>query len=234
MTSQLDVQQGLAEAIDSLYHVFSAYPLAEHVEGCPCGVSASDESEIHSKSLRNITAAEAHRYAFKAMTTWGTTEDFKHFLPRLFELVTVEESITDEIDAEVLFGKLTYAKWQQWPLQEQKAVKDYLDALWLFLLSRSPEAVTLDSFMCAYGQAMADLAPYLEVWENTRTVFSLGHYFDFLDWNEAELHKRNLRNAFWSGRREQMQQVADWASRFETKKKMCQTHDLAGDNGGGI
>lgn len=168
------------------------------------------------------------------MTTWGTTEDFKHFLPRLFELVTAEESISDEIDAEVLFGKLTYAKWQQWPLQEQEAVKDYLDALWLFLLSLPPDVVTLDGFVCAYGQAVDDLAPYLEVWASTRTAFSLRHYFDFLDWNETELQRKNLANAFWSSRREQMQQVVDWAVSPETEKKMEQTLDLIGDSEGRI
>ena len=234
MASLSDRQQRLAEAIEMLYRVFSRYPLAEYIEGCPCCVSASDEEPFHRTPLRNIKADELHRYAFKAMTTWGGTEDFKHFLPRLFELVIAEESIVDEIDAEVLFGKLSYARWQQWPLQEQSAVKDYLDTLWLFLLSRSPEAVTLDSFVCAYGQAVEDLTPYLEAWENTHTLFSLGHYFDFLDWNETELQKRNLRNAFWSPRREQMQQVADWASSSQTKKKMGQTHYLTGDNGGRI
>lgn len=231
MASSSDRQQKLAEAVEALYRAFSPYPLVRHVEGCPCCVSASDESQIHSKSLRAITADELHRYAFKAMTTWGTTEDFKHFLPRLFELVTAEESIADQIDVEVLFGKLTYAKWQQWPLQEQKAVKDYLDTLWSFLLSLSPEVVALDSFVCAYGQAVDDLAPYLEVWANRRTAFSLRHYFDFFGWNEAEMRRRNLKNAFWSGRREQMRQVVDWATSPETEVKMEQTLGVIGDDG---
>ena len=234
MESLPDVGQGLAKAIEALYHVFGRYPLVQHVEGCSCCVSASDEDRLHIKSLRNITADELHRYAFKAMTTWGTTEDFKHFLPRLFELVTAEESITDEIDAEVLFGKLTYAKWLRWPLQEQKAVKDYLDALWLFLLSLPPDVVTLDGFVCAYGQAVDDLAPYLEVWANTTTAFSPRHYFDFLDWNKTELQKRSLGNAFWSRRREQMQQVVEWVISPETEKKMEQMLYLIGDNESGI
>ena len=67
------------------------------------------------------------------MTTWGTEEDFKHFLPRLLELVTAEESITDVVDSEVLLGKLAYADWTHWPSEEQKAVNDYLNALWLHL-----------------------------------------------------------------------------------------------------
>lgn len=65
MASQLDVQQGLAEAVKALYRVFSSYPLAQRVEGCPCCVSASDENLLRNKPLQHLTAKELHRYAFK-------------------------------------------------------------------------------------------------------------------------------------------------------------------------
>ncbi len=231
MESQSDVQQKLAEAVESLYDVFACYPLAQYVEGCPCCVSADDEEKLHRQPLRNLTADELSRYAFKAMTTWGAVEDFKHFLPRLFELVTAEESITDEIDVEVLFGKLTYAKWQQWSLQEQKAIQDYLDALWRYLLSCPPESITIDSFICAYGQAVDDLAPYLDTWANTRTVFALRHYFAFLDWNAGYLQRGKLGNDFWPDHKNQMRQMVDWATNPETETKMEQTLYFLGDNG---
>lgn len=231
MYSSPGVQMKLAEAIETLYRVFSPYQLVAHVEGCPCCVSANDEARLHSKSLRNITATDLYRYAFKAMTTWGTTEDFKHFLPRLYELVSADESITDEMDAEVLFSKLAYAKWHRWSLQEQEAVRNYLDALWSFLLSLSPGVVSLDNFVCAYGQVVDDLTPYLEAWINTTTIVSMRHYFDFLDWNEAELQKRRLGNAFWSGREEQMRQVVEWATSPETAKKMERMLYVTNDKG---
>ena len=211
MKSPLDVRSRLAGAIEALYLEFSSYPLAPRVEGCPCCVSADDEALLRSKPLMRLTALDLHRYATKAMTTWGAAEDFKHFLPRLFELVTAEESITSEMDEGTLFGKLTYAKWREWPQREQQVVTDYLDALWPYLLSLSPQSVTLNDYLCIYVELVDDLTPYLEAWAETRTAFSLGHYLDFLSQNELGLSKRDLGRS-WSWRGEQMQQVIDWAT----------------------
>ena len=222
MPSSQGAEQELAEAIEALYHVFALYLLAERVEGCPCCVSEADKDRLHGKPLRALAAADLERYARKAMTTWGATEDFKHFLPRLFELVTAEESILDEIDAQVLFGKLTYAHWRQWPQQEQEAVDGYLSALWAYFLSLSPKVASLDDLLTAYGQAVDDLAPYLETWVSTKTAFSLGHYFDFLDQNEAILRRGYLQNDFWPKREGQMRQVVEWVTSPETDARMAQ------------
>ena len=153
-----DPQGRLAEAVEGLYDVFSRYPLVPRVGGCPCCVSDSDEALLHSKPLRELTADDLWRYAFKALSTWGTEEDFKHFLPRLFELVAAGTTIDEQ-----LFHKLVYARppWRQWPVQEQQAIEDYLDALWSYRLSLSPEVAWLDPLLWAYVEILDDLTPYL-------------------------------------------------------------------------
>lgn len=205
-------EQGLAEAIEGLYGAFSAYPLAQAVVGCPCCVSAEDEAQIRGRPLRALTAEDLGRYAFKAMTTWGDGNDFKHFLPRLLELVTDADSIVGEVDVEVLFGKLRYGKWQAWPEQEREAVSRYFTALWRFLLTCSPEAATLDGYLCGIGQVEDDLAPYLDVWKNMKTGAALDELVTFVNSQES-LHKHRLTNAFWFNRQKQMSQVVDWLFR---------------------
>ena len=205
MTSE---KQALAEAIEGLYATFSGYPLAQRIEGCPCCVSDEDESSLHRKPLRELTAEDTRRYATKALTTWGTESDFKHFLPHLLELVTEEDSIACEVDLEVLFGKLHYAKWNAWPEQERAAVRRYLMALWLFVLSVPMEAVAIDEYLCAIGQAEEDLSSCLDAWQNLQADIAINYLIEFVA-SEDSLHKGRLTNAFWQGRREQMSQVVE-------------------------
>jgi hypothetical protein len=80
-------QKALAEAIENLYRAFARYSLRKHVEGCPCCVRERDKRALESKPLRQLASSDLGRYAFKAMTTWGNQDDFRHFLPRIFELL---------------------------------------------------------------------------------------------------------------------------------------------------
>ena len=95
---------GLTEAIQELYRVFKPYQVRRHPEGCPCCVSDSDKRRLFSKPLSDLSPDDLGRFAWKALTTWGTVEDLKHFLPRLLELVAIDECAPFE--REVLFGKL--------------------------------------------------------------------------------------------------------------------------------
>ncbi len=200
-------QQAVAEAVETLYDVFSVYPLAQKVEGCPCCVSAEDETVLHLRPLRRLTADDLSRYVFKALTTWGGANDFRHFLPRLLELAA--EPRNYDVDLEAITSKLEYAKWNQWPEQEQRAIREYLLALWQLLLTLPPEAVSLGEYLGAIGRAEEDLVAYLKLWHNTATDTALDQLLDFVD-SQLSLHKRKLTN--WSGRREQMAQVIDWLS----------------------
>jgi len=48
MTNELEI------ATENLYKTFSKYPFKSTIEGCPCCVSDSDKSTLHSKQLREL------------------------------------------------------------------------------------------------------------------------------------------------------------------------------------
>ena len=97
-------------AIEELYKTFEKYPFKSTIEGCPCCVSDNDKSTLHSKQLRELEDDDVSRYAFKAMTTWGDVNDFKHYLPRIFELAATRKLI---VDTSVILGKLDYGNWNE-------------------------------------------------------------------------------------------------------------------------
>jgi hypothetical protein len=132
-------RQSLQHAIDLLYRTFTHYRLQPHMDACPCCVHDDDDKRfLYRAELHELSADDLCTYAFKAMTTWGDGNDFRHFLPRLFELQASATPIP--IDNEILFGKLRYARWRTWPSVEQQAVQTFLLTWGRFLLESYPSS----------------------------------------------------------------------------------------------
>lgn len=78
----------LNKAIENLYRVFQHYELRNDTDACTCHHTPEDERRIHRAPLNQLSCHDLQGYAMDAIYTWGTGDDFKHFIPRLFELLT--------------------------------------------------------------------------------------------------------------------------------------------------
>jgi hypothetical protein len=117
----------LLRAVDELYAAFDAYPLEKRIDCCPhCELDAA-ERRLHLRPLRDLTWDDLGIYALKAMTAFGDEDDFRHFLPRLFELYVLDHAGAPHT-LFMLFGKLDYARWTTWPVDEAAAVRRFIDA----------------------------------------------------------------------------------------------------------
>jgi len=76
----------LRTVIESLYEIFATYPLRADTNACACCHSAYDEQRLHTKPFRKLNADDWRQYAGDALFVWCEVDDFKHFLPRIFEL----------------------------------------------------------------------------------------------------------------------------------------------------
>lgn len=119
--------------------------------------------------LRSLTHSDLDLYAFKAITSWGTQQDFKHFLPRLLELA-LDDLLAFSLP-EVLLGKLQLAGWHEWPTLERQAVKAVLLALWRGELNRPgnfPDEDRIATLLAGLAAAGESLTPYLHVWQTEK------------------------------------------------------------------
>jgi hypothetical protein len=160
----------LQAAIDSLYQVFRPYSSTSQIDYCGHCVTESDVLRLHTKPLRELNAAELDKFAFKAITTWGELTDFKHFLPRIFELLASQAKLTFQTDIETIITKAKYANWRSWPELEQAAIIHFLKAWWNWWLvsdfsysSGSLMASCLESILLV----TPDLKPYLDDWRES-------------------------------------------------------------------
>src|SRR4051812_3921753 len=125
----------LNQSVAGLYGAFAGYPLRSHIESCPCCRGPKETRHLHTKPLRELTAHDLELYAFRAMTTVGDVDDFRHFLPRILELLPHDFPV----DKEVVLSKLKYAGWAQWPPAERAAVKRFLVDLWAWARHNAPD-----------------------------------------------------------------------------------------------
>jgi hypothetical protein len=164
------VDSELAEAIEQLYRTFSGYPLRDWTEPCLHCNTVEEEKAVHRRPLRELEPGDLVEYACNVLLTWGEIDDFRHFLPRLFELVATD-GFGDRPDPETILGALALAHgdWWTWPTVEQEAVERYLMAWWRTRLSeppRRPPRHQVDTVLGCIALAVDDLTPYLDLWAN--------------------------------------------------------------------
>lgn len=198
MTEELKI------AIEDLYFTFSAYPVNHFIDGCPCCVSNSDKEKIHSKALKELKEEDLSRYTFKSMTTWGNVNDFKHFLPRIFELLSTKEFIVENF---VVLGKLEYGEWRTWPEQEQKAIDNFLYTWWVDLIKKMTY-FDIDDFTRLI-KLTKNIEALLSLWKISFEDNSFVNYIDFLE--EYYVDLINKRKHFKDISPEEADAVLEWS-----------------------
>lgn len=213
VTSDISIHDELEAAINNLYVVFAAYPLRPHIEGNTYDITPEDHERIRSKPLRELSSKDISLFASHAIHLWGEVDDLKHFLPRIFELVATDPDQWT-YSAATAFGALHLANWTYWPVTEQDAIHAFFIELWRHVLLQMPSEYWADprsGYLCAIGNAVDDLSPYLAMLEHNPSTTSLLRIAQMVDENaETMAREGKLAAAFWEQHEQQMQQVFVW------------------------
>ena len=189
--------------IDELYKTFYKYPFKSTIEGCPCCVSDNDKLTLHSKQLRELEDEDISRYAFKAMTTWGDVNDFKHYLPRIFELAATRKLIVDTF---VILGKLDYGNWKGWETDEQNSIQKFLKAWWKYDINN---ATYFDSeVLIELNKRIQDLPTMLNDWNVNVNSQGFKNYVDLVESYYPELKEKN--KSFKGFSQEEIETLISW------------------------
>lgn len=205
-------QRILHDSVRELYAAFRRYPLQAHIAPDPCFPNCCDDRPLRAAPLAALPAAAFDRYQWKAITTWGTVDDFKHFLPRLLQLMTQQTFTTNDlqvipfetrIDPLFVFGKLGYGGWQRWPARERQALTNFFEALWGALLAQPPGVGSsfhmAGNWLREFPCALLDLTPLLERWERELADSEVGlaasiHLADTIEQALGDLVKKGGLN----------------------------------------
>lgn len=158
----------LQEAIEGLYVVFAGYLLPADTMPCDCCHPPDSDALLHAEPLRRLQWTNLSDYSTHAMTVWGDLACYKHFLPRIFELLLTDSDWRRGTpDPESVFRTFRYGDWRTWPEEEQTAIEKTLQAIWETVRSNPPIEggyIDVDQWLCCISQCEDDLGPYLDQW----------------------------------------------------------------------
>lgn len=148
------------EIIENLYSAFSCYPRPDKVMGSPISVEEGADRHLLSAPLRSVDIPD--EYLFKAMSTWGTEDDFKYFLPRILELWFLGFG---PYGSSVFFSKILSSGWDEWTDEQKQAFEAYLIAKWE-LATQGPYYNTFNiEELCKHlGYFIDDFGSLAEAW----------------------------------------------------------------------
>jgi hypothetical protein len=195
----------LGEAVVGLYRTFARYPLRDTIDACPhCGF---DDSVLYAAPMAQLDRDTLRHFAASALTTWGGVDDFKHFLPRILEILATEGFLYP--DSEGLYGRMAHGSFGRWPADEVEAVRLFARAHWADTLSRYPSAEPAESVLCGILLLGEEIEPYLEHWERAlATEPARRHLADFREANPGPLW---LANPYLGeGRPQEQARILQW------------------------
>lgn len=169
--------------IRGLYQAFAAYPREQSIEICPHCVNRPEPEVLPRIPLERLSCPQLSPFAFRAISTWGTADDYKHFLPRVLELAASPEGRDwPGLDLGVVAGKLDLAGFGGWAGVERQAVTAYLRDVWDAARAEDPDAGSwsTEEVLAAAARLLDDPAPFLSAWAADRSRTSVLRLADLL------------------------------------------------------
>ncbi|HEX9600976.1 MAG TPA: hypothetical protein VF985_05770 [Mariniflexile sp.] len=199
----------LKNSIKELYETFEKYHSNLNMNGSPNYSDLDHWNKIlFSKPLTDLNEDDLSRFTGKAITTWGNANDFKHFLPRIFEL-TAELRIPYEIW--IAFDKLTLAEWNNWTEKEQKVIHEFMIALWESIVNDNNEKAEWE--FKAYFSAIAHFYPnftdLLNIWTESESKAGIKHLSEFLVDEQTAIFERKKISGFHD-KKENAEEFITW------------------------
>ncbi|WP_019947144.1 hypothetical protein [Hymenobacter aerophilus] len=158
--------------------------------------------------LRALTEEDLRIFYFKALTTWGNLSDFRHFLPRILELLT---TFSGDWEEWVALNKLNYGHWQTWSEAVQKAMRRYLRALWHEVLISDVEMVDVvfGEYTAGIAEVYPDFGQLLQHWFEVESPYKVPRLVYFVNGNSKQLLKKQ-RLSMFTGTSEQGPLFFSW------------------------
>lgn len=125
---------------DILYDVFSSYAVENSLRdrSCDCCITDIEIKALLSKPLRQLNKDDIYHFMTSAMTTYGDVNDYKHFLPRILELMANNHNVIIDF---MIFEKLRHSHWLNWKGKEILAIKSCFKVLLIDALDENKGSI---------------------------------------------------------------------------------------------
>ena len=164
MKTWMTPEPALIQAMDGAYAEFAACARPRALDASPTRGASAILATLSSAPLRQLTGEQIGPYAGWALTTVGSVEDYKHFLPRALEQAVRAPEWMGTMP-QVVAARLKRAEWRTWPMSEQAVVRDVFLAAWVQSSKQHPDdAGGSSEWLCAIASLGEDVGTLLADW----------------------------------------------------------------------
>jgi hypothetical protein len=158
----------LRRLLDQGYEAFAHHRKPTALETSPLRNPEKLLKRLTSKPLRLLEVEDVQEYAAAALTTVGTVEDYKHFLPRLLDL-SVGSAV---VEPEVIALKLKAADWLGWPQNQKHLVEQVFAEACGHAFRQHPDKHSANKWLVSLAILHVDLNNILTEIERSNNDFS--------------------------------------------------------------
>lgn len=193
-----EAEAKLRSAIERSYAEFANVACPRKLDASPLRDANEILRMLTSASLRELEGEKVGPYSSWAITTVGNGRDYRHFLPRIFEL-----AVTDPVwlgaEPPVMASKLNMAEWRTWPSEQQGAVLHFFLSAIDAVVERHPDdGQSADSWFCGIMTLGEPAPPTFERWRSSSSPNAALHMASFIIRETKHLRRHaEVRGSFW-------------------------------------
>lgn len=212
----------LVNSIEALYNTFAKYQCGPKIIGSPL-IEDKDLKQwnrrVFKKPLRQLDENDLGQFVDSAIFTWGTARDYKHFLPRIFELTALFRTPSYEIW--IAFDKLKHEEFDNWPLNELEAIDEYLIALWEYILNDNSERAEREfkGYFSSIANIHSNFSELLNIWDKSESKAGIKHLANFIVDEQTTLFKRRKISGFYD-RKDNAEEFIAWLVSDQVQNKI--------------
>jgi hypothetical protein len=193
-----EAEAALRDAVNQAYLAFSEVPRPTKLVASPLRNADKILKNLTAAPLRELTGEQLGPYSGWAITTVGTDIDYRHFLPRIFELA-IEEPVWLGTIPPVTASRLNMAGWRNWPDAQKVSVLHFFrSAFWASLEQHPEEGQPANPWLCALMLLGESASLTFEKWLSSVSINAKLQMASFILEERTHLRRRrDIHTAFW-------------------------------------
>jgi len=163
--SSMIANDALRSAVERGYEVFAREPRPTHWRAAPSRDGDALLRMLTAAPLRDLSDDAIGPYSSWAITTVGSAQDYRYFLPRILALAVANTGWVGA-DPPVIASRLMMSQWETWPAVQRHAVLNLFETAFLCSLEGEGSAwMDTENWLCGLARLDQPLESFLHAWE---------------------------------------------------------------------
>jgi len=188
----------LRSAIERCYDAFAREPRPTRWRAAPHRDGDALLRMLTAVPLADLSDEAIDPYSSWAITTVGSAQDYRYFLPRILALA-VSGTGSLGADPPVIAGRLKMSQWENWPAAQRDAVLSLFEtAFHCSLTGEGAGWMEIENWLCGLGRLGRPLEPFLLAWAEASSAEAGLQLSCFVQGNAKRLARGDaIASGFW-------------------------------------